>query len=134
MRNEAGFDSQIERYLEGKAPHLRDVVQGAIKLIEGAVPGAEKTLNPWHIPTYELNGPLFYLDVSTKHVTLGFLRGTSVPDPDGLLEGTGKNLRHVKLRTVADVGAKGLRRLVQAAAKVNRAGPPADRPGRIPSP
>ena len=38
--------------------------------------------------------------VQASHVNLGFYRGASLPDPAGLLEGTGKNLRHVKLRDV----------------------------------
>jgi len=49
-------------------------------------------------------------------VTFGFLFGTSLPDPEGLLEGTGKNMRHVKVHTMEDLEQKGLRNLVQAAA------------------
>jgi hypothetical protein len=36
--------------------------------------------------------------VGKNHVTFGFHYGTSLDDPERLLEGTGKNLRHVKLR------------------------------------
>lgn len=43
-----------------------------------------------------------YIAPQSVHVNLGFYRGTSLADPAGLLEGTGKALRHVKLRTLAD--------------------------------
>jgi hypothetical protein len=43
-----------------------------------------------------------YIGVQGSHVNLGFYHGASLPDPAQLLEGTGKELRHVKLRSVAD--------------------------------
>lgn len=42
-----------------------------------------------------------YLQVHAAHINLGFYRGAELPDPQGLLEGTGKALRHVKLTDVA---------------------------------
>lgn len=42
-----------------------------------------------------------YIGVQGSHVNLGFYHGASLADPEGLLEGTGKELRHVKLRDVA---------------------------------
>jgi len=56
-------------------------------------------------------------------VTFGFLRGTSLPDPAGLLEGTGKNLRHVKLRTAEDLQEPAVRKLIEAAARLNKKEP-----------
>ena len=42
-----------------------------------------------------------YIGVQGSHVNLGFYYGTSLPDPKGLLEGTGKKLRHVKIADAA---------------------------------
>jgi hypothetical protein len=42
-----------------------------------------------------------YIMVLHSHVNLGFYHAGSLADPLGLLEGTGKNLRHVKLRDVS---------------------------------
>ena len=41
-----------------------------------------------------------YIAVQTTHVNLGFYHGASLADPTGLLEGTGKKLRHLKLRDI----------------------------------
>ena len=49
------------------------------------------------------------------HVNLGFFRGTSLPDPEGRLEGTGKALRHVKLRAPSEVADPAIRALMAAA-------------------
>lgn len=79
-----------------------------------------ETVNPWGIPTFESNGPFCYFMVGKNHVTLGFLKGTSLKDPEKLLEGTGKNLRHVKVRSVKDLGRKGLVELIRSASRLNR--------------
>jgi hypothetical protein len=61
--------------------------------------------------------------VATKHITFGFPRATSLDDPNGLLEGTGKNLRHVKLRKAEDLRREGLRELIENAVRLNRESP-----------
>ena len=61
-----------------------------------------------------------YLQPQDGRVNLGFWHGTSVPDPDGLLEGTGKALRHVKVTDKTMARSDAVRALV-AAARVERA-------------
>jgi len=56
-----------------------------------------------------------YIAPQTKHVNLGLYHGVAVPDPEGLLEGTGKQLRHVKIRTLAEATSAPIRQLVAAA-------------------
>ena len=61
-----------------------------------------------------------YLQPQEGRVNLGFWHGTSVPDPDGLLEGTGKALRHVKVTDETMARSDAVRALVTAA-RVERA-------------
>lgn len=63
---------------------------------------------------------------ATKHVTLGFNYGAELPDPDGLLEGTGKLFRHVKIVGDPDLRRPALRRLIEQATR-HRVPPPAAR-------
>jgi len=56
-----------------------------------------------------------YLMPHASWVNLGFYQGADLPDPDGLLEGTGKKLRHVKIRASAEADNQGIRTLIQAA-------------------
>ncbi len=104
-------------------PKLQEIIRGLRELIQEVVPEVTETVNPWGIPTFELNGPMCYFMVATKHITFGFPRGTSLTDPRGLLEGTGKNMRHVKLRKLEDLQREGLRELVEEAARLNRESP-----------
>lgn len=56
-----------------------------------------------------------YILPYTSWVNLGFYKGADLPDPDGILEGTGKKLRHVKIRSVDDVDEQRIRALIKAA-------------------
>ena len=87
------------------------------------VKGVRESVNPWKIPTFESNGPLCFFMVGKNHVTLGFLRGAALRDQAGLLEGTGKSLRHVKLRLVEDLDRPALQSLIGEAVKLNQKEP-----------
>lgn len=54
-------------------------------------------------------------------INLGFYRGASLPDPEGLLEGTGAAMRHVKVRSVGESARDGLLALLAAALEERRA-------------
>jgi hypothetical protein len=56
-----------------------------------------------------------YVNAFKAHVNVGFFRGAEIADPEGLLEGTGKFMRHVKLRPGGNVNARALRKLIDTA-------------------
>ena len=59
--------------------------------------------------------PFGYVNAFTSHVNVGFFQGAALPDPGRLLQGTGKFMRHVKLRPETATNAAALRRLIEAA-------------------
>ena len=61
------------------------------------------------------DAPFGYVNAFTSHVNVGFFHGASLPDPTRLLQGTGTDMRHVKLKPGAPVDAAALHRLVAAA-------------------
>jgi hypothetical protein len=58
-----------------------------------------------------------YIGVYDTHVNLGFNYGSDLPDPESLLEGTGKKFRHVKIQRLQDTARPALRELIKAAIK-----------------
>ena len=67
-------------------------------------------------PTACVDGAAFaYVNAFTAHVNVGFFRGAEIADPAGLLEGTGKFMRHVKLKPNDDVDTRALTRLIDTA-------------------
>jgi hypothetical protein len=109
----------MDAYIEQRNPALKEVVSAVRRLVKQAVPAAAEAINPWGVPVFELNGTLCFLMVGKQHVTLGFAQGTSLSDPAQLLEGTGKNIRHVKLKKAEQVRDPNLRSLLLEAAVLN---------------
>ena len=67
-------------------------------------------------PTACVGGAAFaYVDAFTSHVNVGFFQGAELPDPQRMLEGAGKFMRHVKLRPVEEVDVAALSVLIDAA-------------------
>jgi len=56
-----------------------------------------------------------YIATAKSHVNLGFCRGAALSDPNGVLEGDGKTMRHVKFRDEPDVERPFVRRYIRAA-------------------
>jgi len=112
----------IDEYVE-KAGKQKDVVKGLRALVKRTIAGCEEYVNPWKIPSFDSNGTVCGFMTGKEHVTFIFLRGVALPDPEGLLEGTGKSVRHVKVRTVADVKRPALKKLIAEAAKLNKRKP-----------
>ena len=59
--------------------------------------------------------PFGYVNVFRAHVNVGFFQGAALPDPARLLQGTGKFMRHVKLRPGTAVDEAALSQLIKAA-------------------
>jgi hypothetical protein len=67
-------------------------------------------------PTACVNDAAFaYVNAFKAHVNVGFFRGAEIADPEGLLQGTGRFMRHVKLKPGSDVDASALKRLIDTA-------------------
>jgi hypothetical protein len=56
-----------------------------------------------------------YVNAFKAHVNVGFFRGAEIADPHGVLEGTGKFMRHVKLTPHRNVDARALMKLIDTA-------------------
>jgi len=56
-----------------------------------------------------------YVNAFKSHVNVGFFHGVALDDPTGLLEGSGKRMRHVKIRPGVEVNAAALSALIDAA-------------------
>jgi hypothetical protein len=61
------------------------------------------------------DAPFGYVNVFKAHVNVGFFQGAALDDREGLLEGAGKSMRHVKLRSPQSVNAASLGDLIAAA-------------------
>jgi len=106
----------------GAPAALSDVARAANATVRSVAPRLRIERHwsgPWYVGTDLVCAVIEY----GRHVGVQFWRGSSLPNPDGWLEGTGKNLRHVKLDSVENASARPLRALVRAADRLDRANP-----------
>ncbi len=93
---------------------LRDVVlEEAPQVIEQLYRNHPSAL--WYGHGLKFGEMVVYIAMASAHVNLGFCRGALLPDPGGVLEGTGKTMRHIKLRSEADFERPSVRPLIRAA-------------------
>ena len=86
------------------APEANELVYDAYNAVSVAFSFSERLADGFmHVAAY------------AKHVNLGFNRGASLDDPLGVLVGTGASIRHVKIRTLADLDAPAITPLVEQA-------------------
>ena len=62
----------------------------------------------------KMRGLLFALIAHKSWVNLQLADGADLPDPDGLIEGTGKRIRHIKIRSVAEASSPGVVAAIRA--------------------
>ena len=114
--SKADFDKLISKY----SPAVRALAKKVRALAVEVFPDAsEKTYfgwsNTWHGMSEKTSDAVFSISPMKTYVQLYFLRGTELSDPEGLLEGTGKKLRHVNLHDAAELKRPALRRLMKRA-------------------
>ena len=64
-----------------------------------------------------LRDGMFHVAVYSKHVNLGFNEGASLDDPKGILEGNGKQIRHISIRSLSDLARPEIRAYIRRARK-----------------
>jgi hypothetical protein len=111
----------VDAWLRGQAKEFRDLCGAARQTLAEALPGARETVK-WGYPTWVGKGNIVAIAPHSDHVNLQFYRGTSLPDPGGVLEGTGVALRHVKLRFVKDLKTPAVKGLLRAAWRIDQEG------------
>ena len=111
----------FEQMLERSSPEVQEIARRLRALVIEVMPDVVEV--PWpHQGTVGYGvGPkknsehFCYIAPQKERVNFGFFYGAELPDPKGLLEGTGKLLRHVKIKSVEEVERPALRQLLEAA-------------------
>jgi hypothetical protein len=107
--------------LESAEPPLREICEALRERITALHPDAveivwkRQRIASYGVGPKKMSEHYAYIAPQGKHVNLGFYRGAGLNDPSGLLEGTGKELRHVKIRSVAEARAEEIRKLLAEA-------------------
>jgi hypothetical protein len=105
----------IEDWMNDHSGVLGAIAQHWFNVMRACGDDVRELLHDGH-PTACVGEAAFcYVNAFTAHVNVGFFLGAELPDPNGLLEGAGKFMRHVKLSPENDVDSAALEKLVETA-------------------
>lgn len=108
-------DPAIDAWFETRAGELGAIARRWYERMRACGDDVRELLHDGH-PTACVGDAAFgYVNAFTAHVNVGFFPGAHLADPARLLEGTGKNMRHVKVRPGAGIDQEALAELIQAA-------------------
>lgn len=112
LHNAVKKDPNINAWKHEHADELGKIAQYWFKVMRNCGDDVREVLHDGH-PTVCVGDAAFaYVAVFKAHVNVGFFPGTELADPDGILEGTGKFMRHVKLKPERDVDVPTLKKLI----------------------
>lgn len=94
---------------------LRQIARGWFLRVRACGPDVLELVHDGCPVACVADAPFAYVDAFTAHVNVGFFRGSALPDPARLLIGTGRRMRHVKLRPGQPTDVDALAALVAAA-------------------
>jgi hypothetical protein len=112
-------NADVERLLASKERPIAELARQLCELVLEVYPDAVISVDGGDIGFGSgrgYRGLVFVVAPHTRHVNLGVAEGAGLADPAGLLEGTGKRHRHVKIRQASDLERPELRDLMVAAA------------------
>ncbi len=106
----------VDAYVKAQTPAHQKIIQRLRRLVKKALPALSEELK-WGNPCYILDGNenICCTYVVSNHVNLGFFRGVELKDPRKRLEGTGKAMRHIKVRDLSDIDDKVVTEFVRQA-------------------
>jgi hypothetical protein len=114
-------DRQLIGFLQAYDPHIGDLALSLREIILEEAPDASEsvyqvyTVAIWFGFSGKMKDMFCYIATSADHINLGFPRGSTLPDPNRVLEGDGKTMRHIKLRSQADLNRPFIRRYIRTA-------------------
>jgi hypothetical protein len=108
-------DPAIEVWMHAHSDELGTIAQQWFAVMRDCGDDVRELLHDGHPTACGVDAAFAYVNAFKFHVNVGFFRGAEIADPQHLLEGTGKFMRHVKLRPDSDVHATTLTKLIKTA-------------------
>ena len=108
-------DPAIDIWLSGEPSGLRSIAQKWFVRMRQCGDDVRELMHDGCPVACVEDAPFAYVNSFKNHVNVGFFHGAALEDPAGLLEGSGKRMRHVKLRPGSEFNSEELQNLIAAA-------------------
>jgi len=110
------MNAQVTEYINNAPDEQNKIMSEIRQLIHTSVEGVTEEYK-WSRPVFRLDNDFAYLQKSKNHVTLGFFNFEKINDKENQLEGSGKQMRHIKLKSTNDIDEEKLKDWFTAVAK-----------------
>lgn len=108
-------EAAIDSWLNGPPEDLRSIARTWFARMRACGADVRELMHDGQPTACVEDAPFGYVDTFRAHVNVGFFHGATLQDPGGLLEGTGRFMRHVKLKPGGPLDAWALDALITAA-------------------
>jgi hypothetical protein len=108
-------DPAIEKWLDEQPGDLASIARAWFVRMRQCGTDVRELMHDGAPTACVQDAPFAYVNAFRAHVNVGFFHGAALEDPAGLLEGTGKYMRHVKLRPGLEIDGASLETLIVAA-------------------
>jgi hypothetical protein len=108
-------DPAVDGWIESRSAPFRPIVRRWFDAMRACGPDVVELLHDGHPTACVGNLAFGYVNAFSGHVNVGFFDGANLRDPAGMLEGTGRFMRHVKIRPDFPIDEAALRGLIVAA-------------------
>ena len=108
-------DPTIEDWLNEQTPELGAIARTCFARMRECGDDVRELMHDGCPVVCVQDAPFGYVDVFRAHMNVGFFMGAALQDPTGLLEGSGKRMRHVKLKPGRELESEALSALIDAA-------------------
>jgi hypothetical protein len=108
----------FDAYLADRTPHDQRIIRRLRRFVKRVAPGLQEAVK-WGNGCW-VKGKAFvaYVYADKDHVQFGFVSGSRLKDPKGLLEGKAQYVRHVKVRQLKDIDEAAFGALLRQAVKL----------------
>lgn len=113
MKAYATFDL----YLADQPPRNQRLIRALRRFVARTAPKLQESVKWGNGCWLKGKDPVAYVYSATDYVQFGFIRGSALADPRGLLEGQGQYVRHIKVRKPADIDEAAFGALLRQAAR-----------------
>lgn len=97
------MNTQVTNYIQKAPPGHREILEQLREIIHCTLKEVDEEYK-WSRPVFSKGGREFaYIRDASKHVAIGFYDATNLNDPQGFLEGSGKTMKHTKIRKVENL-------------------------------
>lgn len=97
------MNTQVTEYIENAPAEQKEIMQLVRTIIHQNVQNVKEDFK-WSRPIFKTTKDFAYFLVNKNYVTIGFTKEIEkLNDPKNILEGTGKTMRHIKLKKVANI-------------------------------